>query len=65
MTLFSQQQAGRARRSLLAGPYKLSFPMADSKDPVGLLIGVTTAKERGINERDVHFPHFVSSCRSQ
>jgi hypothetical protein len=49
----------------LAEPYRLSIPVANSSDQIGLLIGVTNSKDRGINERDVHFPRFIYSCRPQ
>jgi hypothetical protein len=49
----------------LAEPYRLSIPVANSSDQIGLLIGVTNFKDRGINERDVHFPRFVYPCRPQ
>jgi hypothetical protein len=49
----------------VAEPYRLSIPVANSSDQIRLTISVTNLKERGVNERDVHFPHFIYPCRPQ
>jgi hypothetical protein len=49
----------------IAEPYRLSIPVTNSGGQIRLTISVTNLKERSINERDVHFPHFIYLCRQQ
>jgi hypothetical protein len=49
----------------VAEPYRLSIPITNSSGEIRLSISVTNQKERSINERDVHFPHFTYPCPAQ
>ena len=46
----------------IAEPYRLKIPMPDIQGEVKLNIVLTKLKERKINERDVHYPHFIYPC---